>query len=762
MHDSGARYDAPKCHPNTRLAVLEHIMTWVFGSNDRNALILWLYGPAGAGKSAIMQSISEQCEALNLLLASFFFSRYDTTRDHAGSLVATIAYQISTRIPQISPALDAAISRDPLVFDKTLDAQIDVLVVRPLKYLTHSGYFEEYKSPPLLILIDGLDECNQKDHRQHILQAIARALRKNDLPIMFLISSRPETDIRFSFNSKDLVGLWDSIALGDTYEADDDIRLFLNDSFREIKETHPLKEHIPFAWPTLSVLDRLVAKSSGQFIYASVVVKYISTLDTPPPRQLDIILGVRAAHRGDIPFAEMDALYMHILSSVQDTQLMLDILALLMGYFDFRETWRPSDTSRFLGVDQEDVEIIFSSLASITARSKFRKTNHERRVYISHASLSDFLAYRNRSGRFHIDRALYTARLAHKGIKFLCSKRGVSRSFSQLPKKAALEFVEIFEAVAASPRPLQMSEDLYKDLKSLPLDLVWHNLLVLEPMSRRLFDWSPLEKIFEWLQPKSKALDIDTSIQADRRYRELHIHYARCLKPLVKKAYNQYFPLKYFPILMETLAHNFDLNGTCYDKAITTVLENWVPKDEPWNFSQKSELSLPCTIFKTIGQSGPKFDENPYIHAALQILRSLETGPSPNFMAAAHYPTHLFTGMRRLWAEDYRNRQSSKFAEQQKRNNINSGRIYKLQRELRLRKLQFGLRSRSKESYASLSWNRELVSKFLIPILDICPKSEKLMGSIDRRIGHIFLSYTTRRRLVCAIDTYKLRQWPTF
>ena len=113
MHNSSARYDPPKCHPGTREAVLEHIMQWIFGSDDRDALILWLYGPAGAGKSAIMQSIAEKCATLNMLLASFFFSRSDATRNHPGMLIATIAAQIATIIPQTSTAIDCAIVRDP-------------------------------------------------------------------------------------------------------------------------------------------------------------------------------------------------------------------------------------------------------------------------------------------------------------------------------------------------------------------------------------------------------------------------------------------------------------------------------------------------------------------------------------------------------------------------------------------------------------------------------------------------------------------------
>ena len=43
--------------------------------------ILWLTGAAGAGKSAIAQSIIELCLVQGLIIASFFFNRSDSTRN---------------------------------------------------------------------------------------------------------------------------------------------------------------------------------------------------------------------------------------------------------------------------------------------------------------------------------------------------------------------------------------------------------------------------------------------------------------------------------------------------------------------------------------------------------------------------------------------------------------------------------------------------------------------------------------------------------
>lgn len=62
-------------------------------------LVLWMYGPAGAGKSAIAQSIAELCEAL--LAASFFFSRTAAGRSDSSRLVATIVWQLILSVPEI-------------------------------------------------------------------------------------------------------------------------------------------------------------------------------------------------------------------------------------------------------------------------------------------------------------------------------------------------------------------------------------------------------------------------------------------------------------------------------------------------------------------------------------------------------------------------------------------------------------------------------------------------------------------------------------
>ncbi|KAJ7466869.1 hypothetical protein FB451DRAFT_400086 [Mycena latifolia] len=51
-HDAGERYPQPQCHPKTRTQMLDDLHAWSSEPNPKRR-ILWLHGPAGAGKSAI-------------------------------------------------------------------------------------------------------------------------------------------------------------------------------------------------------------------------------------------------------------------------------------------------------------------------------------------------------------------------------------------------------------------------------------------------------------------------------------------------------------------------------------------------------------------------------------------------------------------------------------------------------------------------------------------------------------------------------------
>ncbi len=72
-------------------------------------------------------------------------------------------------------------------------------------------------------------------------------------------------------------GILTQIPLDNNYYANEDILRFLNDSFKNIKQTHPHGESLNADWPHPSHVQDIVCKSSGQFIYASAVINFLSS-----------------------------------------------------------------------------------------------------------------------------------------------------------------------------------------------------------------------------------------------------------------------------------------------------------------------------------------------------------------------------------------------------------------------------------------------------------------------------------------------------
>ena len=394
-------------------------MNWVLKNAGRKALILWLYGPAGAGKSAIAQTIAEKLFAQKLLLASFFFSRTDSRRNHERSLVATIAYQAALTLPETKVYIEKIVNEDPGLFGRSLEAQLSALVIEPLLELSRKGFFNRNTSSRLII-IDGLDECINPDIQSYILDTIVQTVQHHNLPLLFLISSRPEQHISSAFASNFLYNNTLRLALDDSFLPDKDVRIFLQDSFTKIKQTHPLSNLIPSNWPAPELVNTIIKKSSGQFIYASTVMRHVSSIRHRPMDRLQEILGVSASPNESAtpfvrlqeilgvrasptesatPFVELDAIYIHLLSSVSDIQATLKILSILvLPVRDSSALECPADIEDFLSLTSGEVQLILGELGSVV-----RCDMQYVPVEIMHASLGDFLLDKQRSRQYHVD-----------------------------------------------------------------------------------------------------------------------------------------------------------------------------------------------------------------------------------------------------------------------------------------------------------------------------------------------------------------------
>lgn len=212
-------------------------MKWVDDPSNQ-AQIIWIFDPAGAGKSAIAQSIADFCFQSDNLVASFFFSRYSAGRDNAVQFITTLAYQLSRSIPEMKAAVVKVLEDDPL--SHSLHAQAHGLIIRPLNdAFTIMGNKKILNFRPRLVIIDGLDECGKPKDQRYLLEVLSTIGKQLSYPLLFSVASRPEQAIRKAFNKEPLRILTTRLALDDAYEADSDIRIFLQSKFDEIKQNHP-------------------------------------------------------------------------------------------------------------------------------------------------------------------------------------------------------------------------------------------------------------------------------------------------------------------------------------------------------------------------------------------------------------------------------------------------------------------------------------------------------------------------------------------
>ncbi|KAF6758645.1 hypothetical protein DFP72DRAFT_1064755 [Ephemerocybe angulata] len=334
LHNSAERCDAPKCLPETRVAVQEEILSWITkGDEDREPKkILWLSGPAGSGKTAITGSVAEACKERGLLAASFFFSSFSGSANRRSKrcFVSTLAYQLIQHdvFQPMEETIFSSIQRNPAIFDTRLSDQLESLVLSPLRTLGPRS-----SAGPKVLIIDGLDEClsdpfdtatwgvQQRKERDQleILAVLLQAAVDPAFPFRILLASRPEPIIKNFFGTLSQK-IHSQIFIDEKYEPDKDIALFLNSKFSEIRRRYGL----PQSWPSDAVVNSLVENASGQFIYAATVIRFVDDSSDSPTKQLDRVLRLlQPVDKDTEPFGQLDALYRHVLSSTPNPPLVV-------------------------------------------------------------------------------------------------------------------------------------------------------------------------------------------------------------------------------------------------------------------------------------------------------------------------------------------------------------------------------------------------------------------------------------------------------
>ncbi|KAF9525371.1 NACHT domain-containing protein [Crepidotus variabilis] len=420
LHNASRKESVVRCLPGTRTRIIEKVEQSL--NELEGPQFLWLRGPAGFGKTAIAQSICEQLLKDGRLGGDFFFSLVGGRTDHR-HLFLTIAYRLAKSNPTLKAAIESVARRDPEIVNASLEDQFRRLIVDPLNSLgVNDGIL------PLVIVIDGLDECDGESNQTKILHLISSTLKSETLPIRFLIVSRPEPWIAHVFESTDSLTI---IPLEEDDAADEGIRLFYNTEFAKLR-TGPKYRHLFSGmreqWPSEAELDELVKLAAGQFIFATTVIRCAteSGLGSSPMERLTELLTTHSTSEST-HFDLLDSLYKLILSKSDDWKSTVEILGAMEGLVDRRVSHVDSIfTPEYLDIlevllglaegsiytnlyNVHSVAFVPESLA--TARmgldtdgyKALLDQNQHKAFKFHHKSFIDFLRAKNRSGIYFVD-----------------------------------------------------------------------------------------------------------------------------------------------------------------------------------------------------------------------------------------------------------------------------------------------------------------------------------------------------------------------
>ena len=281
---------------------------------------------------------------------------------------------------------------NPTLHAKSMNVQLQTLIVdafQSLSPLPQRSY---------LVIIDGLDECHDKATQQLILRLLCETITVHKLPLRFLIGSRPESHIRASFDQESLYTITHRVVLDETFNPGRDIRVFLQDGFAKICAENSILSHVEQPWPSEGIIDLLVQRSSGHFIYAATVLKFVGADFCSPTKQLALVLKPDST-----AFSDLDQLYTQILSVYPGTVNIVQVLGIIIAS---GENHLPEMIEAILGMEEGELQQVLRGLSSLMSEGKWYLNKGVTSYVIprfAHASFSDYLFDSSRSGPFHVN-----------------------------------------------------------------------------------------------------------------------------------------------------------------------------------------------------------------------------------------------------------------------------------------------------------------------------------------------------------------------
>lgn len=187
--DAEIAYYASKCHPGTRLWIINCVSDWVRQSLSNTSRLHLITANAGMGKSVIASKLCCHFAEQGILAGCFFFQYNKVRRSNPVSVVHTLAYFLCYNVPPFRSEFAKHVSSltSKTIASCTAAELFTLLILEPIGKLTLSDV--------KVFVIDALDECDCRCHSE-MVRLILREFTKLPKWLSVIITSRADENIR--------------------------------------------------------------------------------------------------------------------------------------------------------------------------------------------------------------------------------------------------------------------------------------------------------------------------------------------------------------------------------------------------------------------------------------------------------------------------------------------------------------------------------------------------------------------------------------
>lgn len=370
--------------------VIKEMLDWVYNGSGS---VYWMSGMAGTGKTTIAYSLCIELESDKRLAASFFCSRLLSECRDVNLIIPSIAYQLARASQPFRFALSQVLAKEPDAHTRLPQIQFDILIAGPLSEI------RETLPGNMVVMIDALDECENKESASQILGVLLA--KSSELPIKFIVSSRPEAGIRDQMEEgENRVSSGMVLHELDKGSVQADIEAYLRASLKPMG-------------PTESQIASLVEHAGILFIYAATAVRYIGydNFRRNPRTRLETVLNAKSS--GSTKHKEIDELYRTVLMAafedpgLDETELE-DMKQVLYTVICAREPLTIWALSALLKLD--DLDRVRAALRPLW--SVLHVAGSSELVTTLHASFPEYMLDPSRSKEYSCDRKAHNTLLA--------------------------------------------------------------------------------------------------------------------------------------------------------------------------------------------------------------------------------------------------------------------------------------------------------------------------------------------------------------